>query len=116
MENKDEMAMGQNPKARTPSEHPKPTTKLGSKMGGAPKTPKWSPIGLTHSQLADQFLGVILSSETNEQSFMENAQLPGVVEGKPNGCGCQNDFGIPFWGAPPILGPILVVGLGCSLG
>ena len=35
------MAMGQNPKPnRTPSEHPNPTTKIGSKMGGAP-TPKW---------------------------------------------------------------------------
>ena len=32
----------------------------------------------------------------------------------------QNRFGIPFWlvgaGAPPILGFLLVVGLGCSLG
>ena len=42
------------------------------------------------------------------------------------GCGCQNRFGMPslFWGSdvgdwvnsPPILEPILVVGLGCSLG
>ena len=29
---------GHGPKARTPSKHP---TKIGSKMGGAPKTPKW---------------------------------------------------------------------------
>ena len=34
-----QMAMGQNPN-RTRSEHPNPTTKIGSKMGGAP-TPKW---------------------------------------------------------------------------
>ena len=33
--------MGQNP---NPSEHPNPTTKLASKMGGAP-TPKWDLIG-----------------------------------------------------------------------
>ena len=35
--------MGQNPN-RTTSEHPNPTTKIGSKMGGAP-TPKWDTIG-----------------------------------------------------------------------
>ena len=29
---------------KSPSEHPNPTTKIGSKMGGAP-TPKWYPIG-----------------------------------------------------------------------
>ena len=36
----------------------------------------------------------------------------------PTACGCQNRFGIPFWlvGAPPILEPMIVVGLGCSLG
>ena len=34
----------QNPNRLAPSEHPKPTTKIGSKMGGAP-TPKWDPIG-----------------------------------------------------------------------
>ena len=33
------MAMGQNPNC-TPSEHPNPTTKIGSKMGGAPTPPK----------------------------------------------------------------------------
>ena len=33
------VAMGQNPN-RTPSEHPNPTTKIRSKMGGA-ATPKW---------------------------------------------------------------------------
>ena len=37
------MAMGQNPN-RPPSEHPNPSTKIGSTMGGAP-TPKWYPIG-----------------------------------------------------------------------
>ena len=36
------MAMGQNPN-RSPSEHPNPTTKISSKMAGAP--PKWYPIG-----------------------------------------------------------------------
>ena len=39
--------MGQNPN-RTPSEHPNPTTNIGSKMGDAPKTPKWDPIGFDH--------------------------------------------------------------------
>ena len=39
------MAMGQSPNGLAPSEHPNPTTKIGSKMGGAP-TPKWYPIGL----------------------------------------------------------------------
>ena len=32
--------LGQNPN-RARSEHPNPTTKTCSKMGGAPKTPKW---------------------------------------------------------------------------
>ena len=36
---------GQGLKPRTPREHPNPTTKIGPKMGGAPKTPKWDPIG-----------------------------------------------------------------------
>ena len=32
-------------------------------------------------------------------------------------CGCGSKPMVPFWiGAPPILEPILVVGLGCSLG
>ena len=35
------MSVRQKPN-RTPSEHPNPTTKMGSKMGGAPKPPKWS--------------------------------------------------------------------------
>ena len=39
MPNNIDMAMGQKTN-RTPSEHPNPTTKIGSKMGGAP-TPKW---------------------------------------------------------------------------
>ena len=38
-------------KSRTPSEHPNSTTKIGSKMDGAP-TPKWAPkTVLTHSHL-----------------------------------------------------------------
>ena len=39
------MAMGQKPN-RSPSEHPNPTTKIPTKMGGAPKTPKWYPMGV----------------------------------------------------------------------
>ena len=35
---------GHGSKARTRSKHPNPTTKIGSKMDGAP-TPKWDPIG-----------------------------------------------------------------------
>ena len=37
------MAMGENPN-RTRSEHPNPTTKIGSTMGGD-FTSKWDPIG-----------------------------------------------------------------------
>ena len=37
---------GSKSKARTPSEHPNPTTKIGSKMGGEfTYQPKWDPIG-----------------------------------------------------------------------
>ena len=36
-----DVAMGQNPKARTPSEHPNPTTKIGSNMGEFTYQPKW---------------------------------------------------------------------------
>ena len=42
--------MGQNPN-RTPSEHPNPTTKIGSKMSGAP-TPKWYHWFFTHSHIS----------------------------------------------------------------
>ena len=38
------VAMGHNPNRFAPSEHPNPTTEIGSNMGGAP-TPKWDPIG-----------------------------------------------------------------------
>ena len=41
-----QLAMAQKPN-RTPSEHPNPTTKIGSKIGGAPKTPKTVPLVLT---------------------------------------------------------------------
>ena len=37
---------GSKSQARTPSEHPNPTTKIGAKMG-----PKWVPLVLTHSQM-----------------------------------------------------------------
>ena len=37
-------------------------------------------------------------------------------EPQPYGCGCQNQWDHFGLGAPPILGPILVVGLGGSLG
>ena len=42
------MARGQNPKFRTPSEHPDPTTKIGSNMGGEFTYPKMVPLVLTH--------------------------------------------------------------------
>ena len=45
------LAIGQNPN-RTPSEHPNPTAKIGSKMGGEFTYPKLgSPLVLTHSHL-----------------------------------------------------------------
>ena len=41
------LAMGQNPN-RAPSEHPNPTTEIGSKMGGELTYPKkWTPLVLT---------------------------------------------------------------------
>ena len=47
---------GRKPNRLAPGEHPNPTTKIGSKMGGAPKM---VPLVLTHSQLfpklADQW-------------------------------------------------------------
>ena len=45
-----DVAMGQNPN-RTPSEHPNPTTKIGSKMGGAPTNQNGIPLVLTHSNV-----------------------------------------------------------------
>ena len=38
-------------KDRTPSEHPNPTTKIGSKMGGEFPYPKMVPLVLTHSHV-----------------------------------------------------------------
>ena len=42
---------GPKPKARTVREHPNPTTKIGSKMGGEFTYPKMVPLVLTHSQI-----------------------------------------------------------------
>ena len=47
------MAMGQKPN-RTPSEHPNPTTKIGSKMGGEFTYPRMVPLVLTHSHILNQ--------------------------------------------------------------
>ena len=44
------VAMGQNPN-RGPSEHPNPTTKIGSKMGAEFTYPKMVPLVLTHSHI-----------------------------------------------------------------
>ena len=41
------MDVGQNPN-RTASEHPNPTTKIGTQMGGEFTSPKWYPLVLTH--------------------------------------------------------------------
>ena len=46
------MAVGQNPNRLAPSEHPNPTTKIGSKMGGEFTYPKMVPLVLTHSHMA----------------------------------------------------------------
>ena len=45
------MAMGQNPIAPVNI----PTSKIGSKMGGASKAPKWDPMGLSKPQPDDSF-------------------------------------------------------------
>ena len=46
-----QMAMGQNPN-RTPSEHPNPTTRIGSKTGGEfTHQPKWDPMGFDNRSL-----------------------------------------------------------------
>ena len=45
-----QMAMDQKPNC-TPSEHPNPTTKIGSKIGGEFTYPKMVPLVLTHSQI-----------------------------------------------------------------
>ena len=42
--------MGQNPN-RTPREHPNPTTKTGTKMGGEFAYPKMVPLVLAHSHM-----------------------------------------------------------------
>ena len=43
--------MGQNPKFRTPSEPPNPTTKIGSHMGGEFTYHKMIPLVLTRSHV-----------------------------------------------------------------
>ena len=62
------MAMGQNPNRLPPSEHPNPTAKIGSKMGGEFTYPKMVPLVLTHcaqmiaighSQILSEFTGGI---------------------------------------------------------
>ena len=45
------MAMGQNPNLLAHSEHPNPSTKIPTKMGGAFTYPKMVPLVLTHSQM-----------------------------------------------------------------
>ena len=44
------MVTGQKPN-RTPSEHPNPTTKIGSNMGGEFTYTKMVPLVLTHSRI-----------------------------------------------------------------
>ena len=55
--------------------------------------------------------GRAMGNTHDERPFLQASLVP-------IGCGCQNRFGIPFWlvNSPPILEPILVVGLGCLLG
>ena len=61
-----QMARGQNPN-RTPIEHLNPP-KVGSTMGGAPKTPKWYPMGFdpqplhNFSEAASLPFGLMLQS------------------------------------------------------
>ena len=82
---------------------------------------------IDHHQLlpwhVDEVVGHRCHSRRHSQvahSVQEGQQLLKRVRMaiSPTACGCQNRFGIPFWlvGAPPILEPMIVVGLGCSLG
>ena len=51
-EHRNDVAMGQNKnKKRTPSEHPNPTTKIDSKMGGEFTYPKMVPLALNHGHV-----------------------------------------------------------------
>ena len=66
------------------------------------------------------FWGIGQSAQYTEKPGCP-VQYPGSYElaKLQSGCGGQNRFGVPFWlvgELPPILGPMLVVGLGCSLG
>ena len=54
------MAMSQNPN-RTPGEHPNPTTKIGSQMGGEFTYPKMILV-LTHSPLGFKIQGFVFFS------------------------------------------------------
>ena len=67
------MAMGQKPN-RGPSEHFEPTTKIGSEMGGAPKTPKWDPIGFEN------------------HSHVEIWRFSSRSQGAPHGAGASGEF------------------------
>ena len=65
------VAMGQkrqNPKFRTPSEHPNPTTEMGSKMSGESTYPKMGShwLVLIHSQVAQ---GILRTSQIAWVSF-----------------------------------------------
>ena len=67
----------------------------------------WAVVGL---------LGVGKGSSSREWDGCHKLAACGLPWLRAFGCGCQNRFGTPFWGAPPVLEPILVVRLGCSLG
>ena len=64
--------MSQNPVPL--SEHPNPTTKIGSTVGGAPKTPKWDPkTVLNHSHLG----------MNSNEAFFAGHHLGGAFQGVP---------------------------------
>ena len=93
-----DVAMGQNPN-RTPSEHPNSTTKIGSKMGGALKTPKMGsqngfepwPCATTGGLPPDwRVLG------------REESGSAGTGSSREPGAGAETCGSKPFW--DPILG------------
>ena len=70
---KSHAAMGQNPN-RTPSEHPNPTTEIGSKMGSEfTYQPKWDPIGTENA------LKVSFTRTRGSHPETTNPNQPGVI-------------------------------------
>ena len=97
-------AMGQHPNL-TPSEHPNPTTKIGSKMGGEfTYQPKWDPKTVLTT-------GKSRCSEKPNQCFRRNPILPATGSGAAHpleapssaaGSACAVEFGARLRGPGPV--------------